>query len=104
MTWIVKGTGGYEYACHPEGEVFAPELAEAYRHKNKASAVRVVKRMNRIMSEGLPYRVVRLRKRGPLRDALTSIVAFEAKPTVCPYMNEMIAIARAALSGGVGKP
>ncbi len=100
MTWIVKGTGGYEYASHHLGEMFAPELSDAYRYKSKPQAARVATRLNRIMKEGLPYRVVRLRKRGPLRDALTSIVAFEAKPTVCPYMHEMIAIARAGLNGG----
>lgn len=74
MTWIVKGTGGYEYACHPDGEVFAPELSEAYRFTTKARATRIAKRLNSVMVDGIPYRVVRLtRPRDRLREAAQAV-------------------------------
>lgn len=63
MTWIVKATGGYEYNCHPDGEVYGPNLSDAWRYKFRAEAAGVAKRLNRDMKDGLPYRVVRLRRR-----------------------------------------
>lgn len=64
MTWIVKATGGYEYACNREADIFGPDLSDAYRYNDRAEAALVATVLNREMSDGLPYRVVRLRRAG----------------------------------------
>ncbi len=70
MTWIVKATGGYEYNCHPDGDIYGPDLSDAYRYTKREKAARVAAWLNRTMKDGLPYRVVRLRRAGDrLRDA-----------------------------------
>lgn len=74
MTWIVKATGGYEYACNREADIFGPDLSDAYRYKDRAEAALVATVLNREMSDGLPYRVVRLRRAGdPIRAELAAL-------------------------------
>ena len=62
MTWIVKATGGYEYNCHPDGDVYGPDLSDAYRYEDRTKAARVAAKLNRLMLDGKPYRVVRLKR------------------------------------------
>lgn len=64
MTWIVKCTGGYEYNCHPEGEIYGPDLSDAYQYADRSRAERVAAKLNRTMKDGLPFRVVRVRRSG----------------------------------------
>jgi hypothetical protein len=74
MTWIVKATGGYEYVCHPDGDIFGPDLSDAYRYAKREKAARVAAKLNRSMIDGKPYRAVRLRRSGDrMREELAAL-------------------------------
>ena len=74
MTWIVKATGGYEYVCNSTGDIFGPDLSDAWRFKIRAKAASVAAKLNRVMQEGKPYRVVRLRRSGDrVREELAAL-------------------------------
>ncbi len=104
MTWIVKGTGDYAYVSHPDGGTFARGQVDAHRHESRSASALVARRLNQMMKEGLPYRVVRLRPRHvrlPIAAAKALQAAFMGDRFDIDAMNTALGlIAMASDSGG----